>query len=177
MEDGGDQTMMRPDQFYASKDQPTGRSRNRMWRAIEREIAPHRATLFFIADKRSFAYGIAAAVLLYLSTVGGITVLRQLVENAQPQEVRVDKAYRTAISEFERVVPDISSDLSRSPQATQELSSRKVQMRLVDGAINELRREMNGNDISPIKRDRLRQLYSMKLQILQRMIEQGEIEL
>ncbi|MEK6755921.1 MAG: hypothetical protein AABZ02_07200 [Bacteroidota bacterium] len=169
--------MIKPDQFYTSDDQPTEAGRKRMWQAIESEIAPHRATFLSIADKRSFAYGMAAAVLLYLSGVGALTVVRQLIENSQPTVVKVDNAYRSAITEFERVVPYVTATTSQSQQMAGELSSRKEQIRLIDAAITELRLQTNENDISPVKRERLRQLYSMKLQILQQMIERGEIEL
>jgi len=169
--------MIEPRQFYKPNDLPAPESKKRMWRGIERETSPHRASLFFVADMRRFAYGMAAMVLLYLATVGGVTVVRQLIESAQPSELKVDGAYQSAISAFERVMPSVVATASKTPPASGELASRQEQLRLLDDAINDLRRQTNGTDLSPLTRERLRQLYSMKLQILQQMIEQGEIEL
>ena len=57
------------------------------------------------------------------------------------------------------------------------LSTREDQLRSLDAAIVDLKNEVNGHDLSPLKRARLRQLYSLKLRVIQEMIEQGEIEL
>ena len=116
-------------------------------------------------------------VLLYLATIGGVTVVRQLIESAQPSELKVDGAYQSAISAFERVMPSVVATASKTLPASGELASRQEQLRLLDDAISDLRRQTNGTDLSPLTRERLRQLYSLKLQILQHMIEQGEIEL
>jgi hypothetical protein len=169
--------MTEPRKFYAPNDLPTPESKRRMWHHIERHISPRRTSLLFVADKRSFAYGMAAMVILYLATVGGVTVLRQLVERTQPAELKVDGAYQSAISAFERVMPSVMATASKTAPASARLASRQEQLRLLDATINDLRRQTNGTDLSPLTRERLRQLYSMKLQILQQMIEQGEIEL
>jgi hypothetical protein len=169
--------MIEPRRFYKPNDLPTPGIKKRMWREIERQTSPHRASLFFIPDRRSFAYGMAAMVLLYLATIGGVTVVRQLIESAQPSELKVDGAYQSAISAFERVMPSVVATASKTLPASGELASRQEQLRLLDDAISDLRRQTNGTDLSPLTRERLRQLYSLKLQILQHMIEQGEIEL
>jgi hypothetical protein len=169
--------MIEPRQFYTPNDLPPPASKKRMWQGIKREISPRRASLLFIADRRSFAYGMAAMVLLYLATVGGVTVVKQLVERAQPAELKVDGAYESAISAFERVMPSVVATASKTPPEPGRLASRQEQLRLLDAAISDLRRQTNGVDLSPLTRERLRQLYSIKLQILQQMIEQGEIEL
>ncbi|MBM4162797.1 MAG: hypothetical protein FJ217_17105 [Ignavibacteria bacterium] len=169
--------MITPQKYYIPDELPNRRSKKRIWQGIKREIAPHRGLFFFIEDKRSFAYGFAAAVLLYLASVGAFQVARNAIETAQPPVVKIDRAYRSAIDEFERVVPAVAAYAPQTPQASAQRSSRTEQLRLVDDAIHELRQQTNGNDISPITRERLRQFYGAKLLILQQMIEQGEIGL
>ncbi|HAL57216.1 MAG TPA: hypothetical protein DCP63_12295 [Bacteroidetes bacterium] len=170
--------MIRPDEFYKPDEHLDRPTKRRIWISIQKRIPAKRPLLFFINDRRSFAYGMAATVLVYLASVGAITVARRTIENAQPTAIQVDKAYQTAISEFERFVPSVASAPSYNQIPKQgELVARNDQLRMLDEAIVALRNETNGNDVSPMKRSRLRQLYSMKLHILQQMIEQGEIEL
>jgi len=169
--------MITPQQFYGANDLPDGKTSKRIWRGITREIAPHHGLFFFVEDRRSFAYGFGAALLFYLASVGAFQVARDAIEGSQPAVVKIDRAYQSAIDQFERVVPAVIVHAPQTPQATDQLSSRTEQLHLIDGAIRELRQQTNGNDISPITRERLRQLYSAKLQILQQMIEQGEIGL
>ncbi|MBI3579240.1 MAG: hypothetical protein HY276_11670 [Ignavibacteriales bacterium] len=167
---------MKPEEYYQPQDAPDSASKTKMWRAIEKEIAPHRFSLFVINDTRSFVYGMAAAFVLYLSTVGAFTLIKQSIENGQPSVVQVDKAYQSAIHEFEKVVPRATSSV-QSPQTSDVLLARKDQLKLLEIAINDLKSETPNIDLSPLKRMKLRQLYSLKLQILQQMIENGEIEL
>jgi hypothetical protein len=130
-----------------------------------------------VNDRRSFLYGMAATVLLGLALVGAWTIAQQAFENSRPQPLRLEEAYVSAIHEFELVVPSVDVNTAQYSRDTGQLSQRHAQLRLVDAAITELRRQTNGTDLSPMKRERLRDLYSRKLQILQQMIEEGEIEL
>lgn len=169
--------MIRHEDFYSPGDSPDKRREEAMWRAVQQSAAPLRPGPFFIKDGRSFAYGMAASIVLVLAFVGAWTLARQALENAQPQPLKLEQAYVSAIHEFERVVPSTTVNMARSPQIAGQLSERKVQLKQVDAAIAELRRQTNGTDLSPLKREHLRDLYSKKLQILQQMIEEGDIEL
>jgi len=166
---------MRPDQFYRDDDRPSRLTKKRMWAAISRTMGEPRV-VFAVRDSRSFFFGMAAAVLLLLSAAGLYSLVNQFVESRQPQEVRFDDAYRSAISEFEDVLPSpvrVSSVETQSGRA----QSRLDQLTLIDSAITELRADIARTDLSPLKRSRLRSLYSMKLRILQEIIQQGEMEL
>ena len=169
--------MIHPDKFYRPDELPDERTRQRLWRGIEKQTKQARSFLSFISDARSFAYGIAATVLLYLSTVGAITIVKDSIQNAQPAVVQVDQAYQSAIKAFEQIMPRLVAAPREQQEQGGGLLARKDQILMVDKAIEELRQETKNNDLSPIKRTRLRQLYSMKLQILIDMIDNGEIEL
>ncbi|MBI4429008.1 MAG: hypothetical protein HY562_07800 [Ignavibacteriales bacterium] len=167
--------MIHPDQFYSADDYPADRQRASMWARIRREMGgPSR--FLFLADRRSFFHGMAASFLVMFAAVGVYTTARGAIEYSQPQAVKLDRAYQSAIREFERIAIQ-TMDGSQS-ELSKELSlTRKEHLELLDKAINELKLETNSNDFSSLKRVRLRQLYSLKLKLLQEMVEQGEIEL
>ena len=177
MEERGAMIMIGPEKYYSKDDMPDRKTKDKMWNEIQKEIHLVKRTLFMIPDRRSFFYGIAASILIYLSSVGIYHLISGIEERSQPMVIRLDEAYMSAISGFERVMPAITAAKAQSSQLFDQINGRKLQLKLLDEAIEELRREINHRDISPIKRSRLRNLYSMKLQILQKMIEQGDIDL
>ena len=169
--------MIEPGHFYSDEDEP-GKSRKlAMWKSIERSSRVLRPQTVFVADRRSFLYGMAATIVLGLSITGAWSLARRAMEDAQPTPLRLEQAYVSAIQEFERVVPAVTTKTADRPQFAGQLRSRQEQLSLINTAIAELRRETNVKDLSPLKRERLRGLYSQELKILQEMIEEGEIEL
>jgi hypothetical protein len=167
--------MIHPDSFYSKNDSPTPGQRRSMWANVRKSLRPS-AKLFFLSDRRSFLYGMAASFLLLFSAVGVYTTVRSAVEYGQPQEIKLDQAYQSAIREFEKVALQTTKD--NQAGLTQELLlTRKEQLQMLEKAINELRKETNSHDLSEMKRAKLRHLYSLKLRLLQEMVEQGEIEL
>jgi hypothetical protein len=169
--------MIEPNDFYSHEDGPAAKSRSAMWRRIRRSSPGLRRETVLIADTRSFLYGMAATLVIGLALLGAWTLARQSFENAQPTPLRLEQAYVSAIHEFERVVPAVATKSANQPRLAGQLRSRQEQLNLINAAIADLRRETNGKDLSPMKRDNLRGLYSQELKILQEMIEEGEIEL
>jgi hypothetical protein len=169
--------MIRPEDFYTSDDSPRRRNIAGIWRRIQRQASPLKPDTWFVSDGRSFMFGMASTIVVGLALVGAWTLARQTFENGQPQPIRLEQAYVSAINEFEHVLPFVTAKLSQIPHSKEELTQRSQQLSLVDAAIVQLRLQTNGSDMSPLIRVRLRQLYAMKLQILQQMIEKGEIEL
>lgn len=169
--------MITPDEFYTRGELPSTEGRERMWSSIEAEIRTRKRSLLFIPDRRSFVYGIAASILIYFTAVGVYTTVRNAIVSAQPEAIRLDEAYQSAIEQFERIVPAVTSNGPVDERRENLLTMRKEQLNKLNEAINELKRETLANDVSPLKQKRLRNLYSMKLQVLQDMIENGEIEL
>ena len=165
---------MNPDQFYRQEDLPTRKERTTMWKHIAAGIRPG-AIFLSIPDRRSFFYGMAAAILLILSGFGLSTVLGRFAVPEQPAELRFDEAYRSAIREFEEVLPAVSRE-SETDRARELLQTRRQQIAMIDAAILELRNDIERTDLSALKRSRLRQLYALKLQALLEIIEQGDLE-
>lgn len=169
--------MIEPGEFYTTDDMPDKRTRDALWRSIERASSSRGTQRVLIRDSRSFMFGMAASIVLGLALVGAWTVGNRAFENAQPTQLRLEQAYVSAIHEFEQVVPSVTVKDAGRPQAQGQLRGRQHQLALINGAIADLRKETNGKDLSPLKRERLRGLYSQELNILQEMIEEGEIEL
>ena len=169
--------MIKPDEFYGQGAAPHEKQRIAMWSAIRRHTSAMSSRSMLMWDRRSFAFGMAASLRLGLAIYGGWSIVRQAFEASRPQPLRLEQAYVSAIREFEEIVP---TEQMKGPQTSLmagQLTQRREQLRLVDDAITNLRQQTNGTDLSPLKRERMRQLYGMKLQILQQMIEEGEIEL
>jgi len=164
--------MTRPQDFYSPSEEPTNRERQAMWRSIaaSRLSASHGHSFSF--ERRSFVFGMAAAIVLMFATVGVYTTVRNAVEMSQPAAIQIDRAYQSAIDEFEKVAVRYDR-----PTASDLAASRQDQLHLLESAISALRSETNSHDISPLIRTRLRELYSKKLALLQVMVEQGDIEL
>lgn len=165
---------MNPDQFYRKEDLPTHWERRDMWNRIEARMRT-RATFLSIPDRRSFFYGIAAAFVILLSGFGLSALIGRFAVPDQPEELRFDEAYQSAIREFEEVLPAVSRS-GETDRGRDLLQVRRQQIDMLDAAIVELRSEMKRTDLSALKRSRLRQLYALKLQVLLNIIEQGEVE-
>lgn len=167
--------MIHPDSFYSTNDFPTANQRRFMWLKIKKDSL-RTATLFLVSDRRSFAFGMAASLLLMFSAVGIYTTVKSAIEHGQPPEIRLDKAYQSAIREFEKVAL-LPTNLNQGGLTRELLLTRTERLRMLEQAIDELRKETNSNDLSEMKRARLRHLYGLKLKVLQEMVEQGEIDL
>jgi hypothetical protein len=173
----GESSMITQDKFYSKEDHPTSESRTRMWNNINRELPKRKGSFLHIMDKRSFIYGIAASFILYFTALGVVGTIKQTIEQSQPQVVKVDNAYQSAIREFEKIAPQVKYTAAANRTGQDYASVRKDQLDNLDATIESLRKETPSGDLSPLLQTRLRQLYSMKLQILQDMIENGEITL
>lgn len=173
-----ERSMISPEHFYSESDRLGPEAKKRMWKKIRRKInRRHSFILFTIPDKRSFVYGIAVAVIIFFFTAGITSTFRNAFERSQPQAAKLDAAYMTAIREFEKVVPEIFISETDGTETSGLISVRRDELNNIEAAIHRLQADAVRGDLSPIRQKRLRQLYSMKLNILQKMLENGEIEI
>lgn len=165
--------MINKDKFY-SEHMPDIKAKSRMWKNIERKTKPEKKLFFILHTMPGFYYGMAAAVVLFFTFYGVYSFGRNLLYDMKPEEIKLNKAYQSAINEFEKVVPAVNT----GNYYERDLYSAKMeQLRQIETAILELRRETYNNDLTPLKQLHLRQLYVNKLKILLEIIEQGEINL
>lgn len=173
--------MIDPEQFYAPSDEPPVVTRRRMWTNVESRLRPQ-GRPWLVLERRSFALGMAASVLLLLAGFGALSAVERMLDKGRPAALRVDQAYQAAIREFEMLAsepPRVQTvNIQDAVVSRQEIfQSRQDELRAIDEGIASLRSEMTSGDASPVKRARLRDLYAKKLIVLQNMIEQGEITL
>lgn len=166
--------MISPEKFYGAMTEPSGTLQRKMWSSIKQSIDRSPKTGLLGFERRSFIYGAVASLVFMFTCVGIYSTLSGLIDSSKPPSIRLDSAYESAIRQFERFVP-VSSAVAVEQKDV--ISSRKDQLKYFDAAIDAMKKEMNGSDLSPVKRARLRQLYSMKLAVLQEMIERGEVDL
>src|SRR5882672_5917746 len=122
MERRGEHPMMPPEQFYDDTETPSRQAKARMWRRIKREAGWHGIRSFFITDVRSFAWGMAATVVLYFASVGAYTTARQAMQNSQPAAVQLDAAYQSAIQDLEKGVQRVLAKTDAGPNELNYLS-------------------------------------------------------
>ncbi len=169
--------MIQPDEFYNKNDYPDSQSTGRMWNSIRNSLRRRRTPVFSFIDRRSFMFGAAAALLLWFAGIGIVSMVRQSVDTAKPGEERVDEAYLSAIEEFEKIIPSQSVQPGYYDVTNGYLTLQYKRLLDIDTAISDFKREIGSNDYSPLIRQRLRQLYRMKLAVIQELLNQGVKEL
>lgn len=169
--------MIRPDEFYRKDEQLSSSQEGKIWKSVKREFGRWEGFGARAADARSFVLGMAAMLALLFLGLGGYGITTRSLEQSKPIVLRIDDAYRNAIATFEEVLPAYAATFSSSKADSLGILSRTEQLKRVDEAIGELRGSVALHDLSPMKREKLRELYSLKLKILQEMIEKGEVEL
>ncbi|MBI4810376.1 MAG: hypothetical protein HY800_02830 [Ignavibacteriales bacterium] len=127
--------MITPDKFYNKADRLTNESRNRMWKNINRELPNRKGSFIHIPDRRSFFYGIAASFILYFSTLGVVGTINKAIEQSQPSVVKIDKAYQSAIHEFEKLTPQVKYTAVADRAEQDYVSVRKEQLDNLDATI------------------------------------------
>ncbi len=168
--------MIDPTSFYPEHDQLDEKTREQVWSGIAKSLPQQQIPFIPRMERRSFLYGMAASFIIFFTGLGMVTAYKHIVELSQPAEIKTDKAYQSAIKAFENVL--LSSGTASVRSEKDDLTTlRALRLQYLNNAIEELRREMGTNDLSPLKRQRLNQLYTLKLKMLQDMIQQGELQL
>lgn len=166
--------MINKDEFYMENN-PDNKTKNRIWKNIEKEIKPDRNTIFNLHKLPGFYYGMASAVVLFFSLYGVFSFGKGVLYQMKPEELKLNTAYQSAIQEFEKVVP--AAVTTGNYYERDRISAKMEELNQIETAILELRKETHNNDLTTLKQLHLRQLYITKLKILLEIIEQGEVKL
>lgn len=161
--------MIDPEEFY-KYDSPDANSKHRMWRTIENEIKPIRIHSGYFFDRRSFAMGMGAALIIIFAAIGVYTVINQLVYINTPTNLKLNSAYLSAIKQIETTMPR-GNNITGSVEVDEYIAIQKEELKEIDEAINSFHDEYPEHDYSKIKQERLRQLYKLKLDVLEKIIE------
>ncbi|MCF8261683.1 MAG: hypothetical protein K9J12_12975 [Melioribacteraceae bacterium] len=158
--------MINQNEFYSKNDEPKKYSKFRVWRKIRSEI---RSTKSKRMELRSFALGFATALLAIFAFAGVFNLYTQLTIERLPQQVKINNAYKSAIDEFEKILPVKSFDPNQDVDLV--LASQLEKMNDINTAINTIKNERNDRDFSKINMQRLRLLYKMKLETIEQIIK------
>lgn len=175
MDFNGEHKMIEKEKYYQTNELPDAETRRQIWKNIEKNIKPARATFLNIQDSRSFYFGMAASVVLIFFVIGFYTSAKALLYEFKPEEIKLNTAYQSAINEFEKVVPSVVSNIPTTSIKRSVVASKMEELNYINNAIEELRKENLNHDLSPLKQMSLRQLYINKLQTLQDILMQGDV--
>ena len=162
--------MINKKDFYSTTDEPTQEEQREVWAGVRRDISGAKRPLFFIRDRASFFYGIAAAIVFVFFSAGVWMVFGGLVENSLTPEAKLEMAYRNVLTEFDRVLA--TPPVIETPNDTEKslFTLRREQLRALDEATELLRSEMKNSPNDAALRGRLFQLYGLKIQFLQQLL-------
>ena len=162
---------MKISNFYDDDDMPSMEARQRMCNRISQSLSTKKQAHFFI-ETRSFFYRMVASVLITICGVGLYSTVGGLVSSEN--ENKETEAYKTAIREFEKVVP---SKISLQSNQYEIIQDKKQHIAMIDKEIDKVNKEMSSPEFAELRRITLRQLYHTKLSIILSMIDNGEMEL
>ena len=161
--------MINPKEYY-QEDIPGSESKKRMWKNIKNEIKPVHNYSGYLFDRKSFILGLGAAFVLLFAVIGMYTVVNQLMYRNTPPNLKLNSAYLSAIKQIETTLPRGNKNTG-SVEVDEYIEIQKEELKEIDDAINSFRNEYPEHDYSKIKQDRLRQLYKLKLEVLEKIIE------
>ncbi len=156
--------------FYGDDYSIPFRTKSRIWRNVKRDLRPERKSLLSVIEFRSFAIGMAAAVILFFTVVGVETTLSGYIESKRPVTQKINNVYSETIDRFEKTLPIVSVDASASTKDQRLIPVKMEELRTIDEAIKIFKDDQGKNDNSPLKQTKLRELYKMKLQLLNELL-------
>jgi hypothetical protein len=162
--------MIKPEDFYSENEYPGGNTKKQMWNRIGKSVPRESRAPIVNIDFRSFAFGFGMAFTVIFVCVGIFTLFSKYVSRDEPAYVKINNAYSKAIEEVEKSIPRLSTVSSQSNSGVAKLT-------IIDAGIKEIQSDSGPGDVSPVKQNRLRDLYKMKLEILSRMIDVEESKL
>lgn len=169
--------MIKPEDFYSENEYPATNSRKRMWGKIQKSLPRDSAAPFFNVDLRSFSFGFGMAFTVIFVCVGIFTLFSKFVSQDEPAYVKINNAYSKAIEEVENSIPQLKAVAANQAGNGSRIDAGKSKLSVIDAGIKEIQSDSGPGDFSPVKQNRLRELYKMKLEILSRMIDMEESRL
>lgn len=157
--------------FYGQNDYPLKPEKQKMWRRISKELKSESKKLLGDIELRSFIFGLAAAVIAFFTLTGVYTTIKNLSDEKLPDQVKINNVYKKVVADFEKALPIASDKTNRTVKVDDWISSRHEEMKNINTAITEISNDLQQKDFSPLKQKRLRELYRLKLKIIDEIIE------
>lgn len=163
--------MIKSEEFYSSKDHPNIFVKNKIWKDVKRSFRKSKMKFVLGVDFKSFSFGVAFAVIVFISLVTAVNLISQFISKDEPEEVRINKAYSSAIKELERSLPEYISLLNKSESTKGLVNVRFEELEKINEAICMYKSLSKQADSSPLTQDRLRKLYQLKINAINKIIE------
>jgi hypothetical protein len=167
--------------YYSNKERPTKAERERIWSGIEHRLPPEKSEESHLIrlDWKSFWLGNAAAILLILAGIGGYSVWNSWPMNTEEQslDVRLKQAYTVSLEELQQVSPTLRDQRNTELPADEALRIRLEGLQEIDAVIEEIRNDMIMHGKTAAKQRQLKRLYATKLDFVQAIILNEEVEL
>jgi AcrR family transcriptional regulator len=160
--------------FYTPEDYPAKDEKKAIWSGIKQELPVSNApptTIFF--HFKSFAAGMAAAILLILAGFGARSLLRDA--GLFPEKHSLDAAYTEAMERLLQAAPQHAQTVSHEGRMKLELRLKGIED--VDAMIEEIRNDMLLYGNSDFKQKQLRNLYAIKMDMVKELLLDGEFSL
>ncbi|MGM0587872.1 MAG: hypothetical protein ACQETE_05640 [Bacteroidota bacterium] len=169
--------------YYDPKDRPTGSEKQRMWDQIQAKISASSSsssgTNIIRLDWKSFWLGNAAAILLILAGIGGYSVWNSWPVNSADQSLddRLKQAYTVSLEDMQRISPTLRTQTDPQLPSDEALRIRLEGLQEIDAVIEEIRDDMIMHGKTAAKQRQLKRLYATKLDFVQAIIMNEEVEL
>ncbi|MCP5061493.1 MAG: hypothetical protein GY936_03410, partial [Ignavibacteriae bacterium] len=150
--------MSKQNKFYDENEYPDKELSEIMWNEIKHNITPIKKEFNFFIEKKSFAFGFAAAVLLILTSINLYTYLTSFAIRSESEILKINRVYSQTINGMEKLLPAALFSEKQIVNVDERLQADLENFSNVNQAINELKLEFVPEDISLIKQKRLRSL-------------------
>ena len=159
--------MINKNEFYRDE-RSSPEAKSRIWNRVQSEISQHKGTHKFF-HPTSFAFGAVSIIVLYFFSIGVLSAFQSVNSSNIPAGIEINQAYRSAITEFEKVA--ITKPADGAVEVDDYMKPRLEKINSLNRAISEFRTTSKIEVFEPVKEERLRALYALKLQTLQELID------
>lgn len=161
--------------FYENESTIPIRTKSRMWKNIKKELMPERRSFFASIEYKSFAFGMAATIVLFFTFVGMKTTWENYVDRNMPVNQKINSVYMDAIGKFENTLPILVQGNTISNREERLLAVKREELKTIDDALNIIKSDLDKYDNSPLIQTKLRELYGIKLKVISEILSiEGE---
>ncbi len=161
--------MIRRTEFYKEEDRITRVQKSRIWQAVHFQLFSGDLKSHFNFEWRNYTLGMATSVILFLAGIGVWTLIGDSRINAESELSLLNSTYSQAIYKLEKIAARKLSN-SNVKNLDELLQAKSERLNSVSNAISEIKTNKELREFETIKEKRLRQLYLMKLEILDEII-------
>lgn len=164
--------MIDKNKFYGSHDSPGKSEIKKMWNEVENSLKVEKKRFLKSAlDTRSFIYGMAFTIIVFLFALAAVRFAPGIVYDNKSEDVKINRAYSRAADELEKSIPNFISTLDKSERTRELIDVRLEELKYINDAIYQYKNMLKQSDLTKIKQERLLELYQMKIDAINKIIQ------